>query len=310
MAVSIKEFAEMESNFKPGHTSCAGCGFPMIIRNVLKAAGSQTVACLATGCLEVTSTGWPNSSWNIPCIHNTFENAAATISGAEAAYKAFKAKGKMKKEIKFVAFGGDGGTYDIGLQSLSGMLDRKHNAVYVLYDNEGYMNTGNQRSSATPFGAATSTTPVGKVLKGNMTFRKNITKIIAAHDIPYVAQAAMHNWSDLHEKAKKAFAANGPAFINVLSPCPFNWKVPSNMTIEVSKLAVNSNFWPLFEVENGVWKLNFKPANPVPVERFLELQGRYKHLLLKENRHLLEQLQEYIDNEWKKLLAQCSESGF
>jgi len=300
----------MESHFAPGHNSCSGCGFPMIVRNVLKAAGKQTVACVATGCLEVTSTTWPQSSWKIPCIHNTFENAAATISGVEAAYNALKSKGKMRKEIKFVAFGGDGGTYDIGLQSLSGMLERRHKVVYVLYDNGAYMNTGNQRSSATPYGAATTTTPVGKVLKGKDIFRKNMTKIIAAHDIPYVAQAAMHSWADLHEKAKKAFAADGPAFLNVFSPCPFSWKLPTNFAVEISKRAVNSNFWPLFEIEKGVWKLNYQPANPMPVEKFLEPQGRFKHLFRQENKHIISEIQEHVDSEWKKLVRQCSVGGF
>lgn len=310
MTLNIKQFAELESHFAPGHNSCSGCGFPMIVRNILKAAGKPTVACVATGCLEVTSTTWPLSSWKIPCIHNTFENAAATISGVESAYKALKNKGRMRKDIKFVAFAGDGGTYDIGLQSLSGMLERGHNVVYVLYDNEAYMNTGGQRSSATPYGAATTTTPAGKILKGKNLFRKNITRIIAAHDIPYVAQAAMHSWSDLHMKAKKAFSVEGPAFINVFSPCPFGWKLPTNFAVEISKRAVNSNFWPLYEVENGVWKLNYKPAHPLPVEKFLEPQGRFRHLFLKENRYILDLIQENVDINWKKLVRRSSEGGF
>lgn len=306
--MDIKNFAELEQQFKPGHNSCSGCGFPAIVRTILKAAGKDTVACLATGCLEVTSTLWPRSAWNIPCIHNTFENAAATISGVEAAYKALKKKGKVRKQMKFVAFGGDGGTYDIGLQSLSGMLERGHDVVYVLYDNEGYMNTGNQRSSATPYGAATTTTPDGKVLHGKDLFRKDITKIAVAHNIPYVAQSAMHTWSDLYEKAKKAFAVKGPAFLNVFSPCPQNWKFHSSLGVEISKLAVNSNFWPLYEVENGVWKLNYKPANPVPIENFLKLQKRFKHLFEKGNEKIIETIQEHIDDQWKRLKFQCKEN--
>ncbi|MFA5887292.1 MAG: thiamine pyrophosphate-dependent enzyme [Candidatus Nanoarchaeia archaeon] len=305
MAINIKEFSDMEHYFAPGHGSCSGCGFPMIVRTVLKAAGKNTVACLATGCLEVTTTQWPRSSWKIPCIHSLFENSGATIAGVESAYRALKKQGKIKKDINFVVFAGDGGTYDIGLQSLSGMLERGHKAVFVLYDNGAYMNTGNQRSSGTPYGANTSTTPVGNVLKGNMLFRKDIMKVVAAHNIPYVAQAAVHNWSDLFEKAKKAFAANGPAFLNVLSPCQLNWGTKTDMAIDVSKLAVNTNFWPLYEIENGVWKLNFKPSNPLPVSEFLKHQKRFKHLLLPENKMHLDKLQETINKEWDFLQKQC-----
>lgn len=305
MAINIKEFAEMEHYFAPGHGSCSGCGFPMIVRTVLKAAGKNTVACIATGCLEVTTTQWPRSSWKIPCVHSLFENAGATISGVEAAYKALKKQGKIKNDINFVAFAGDGGTYDIGLQSLSGMLERGHKVVFVLYDNGAYMNTGNQRSSGTPYGANTSTTPVGSVLKGNMLYRKDIVKVAAAHNIPYVAQAAVHNWQDLFEKAKKAFAANGPAFLNVFSPCQLNWGMKTDMAIEISRLAVNTNFWPLYEIENGSWRLNYKPQSPLPLSEFLKHQKRFKHLLEPENKTHLENLQAYINKEWEWLQNQC-----
>lgn len=308
MAVNIKEFAEMEHYFAPGHGSCSGCGFPMIVRTVLKAAGKNTVACLATGCLEVTTTQWPRSSWKIPCVHSLFENAGATISGVEAAYKVLKKQGKISKDINFVTFAGDGGTYDIGLQSLSGMLERGHKAVFVLYDNGAYMNTGNQRSSGTPYGAHTTTTPVGSVIKGNMLFRKDIVKVAAAHNIPYVAQAAVHNWQDLFEKAKKAFAANGPAFLNVLSPCQLNWGTKTDMAIEVSKLAVNTKFWPLYEIENGVWKLNYKPSSPLPVSEFFKHQKRFRHLLAPENKAHLDKVQAHIDKEWELLEKQCKKS--
>jgi pyruvate ferredoxin oxidoreductase beta subunit len=309
MGVNIKDFAEMKHGFVPGHRSCAGCAFPIIVRTVLKACKNPIVVSNATGCLEVTSTIYPYSSWNVPYIHNTFENAAATLSGVEAAYKALKRKGKVKKNIKFIAFGGDGGTYDIGLQSLSGAMERMHNIVYVCYDNGAYMNTGNQRSSATPYGSATTTTPVGSVHKGKELFRKDLAKIMVAHKIPYVAQAAMHNWSDLYEKAKKAFETKGPAFINVLSTCTLNWKHATNMAVEVSKRATNSNFWPLYEVINGKYKLNYNPAKPIPVEEFFKLQGRFKHLLLPENKKILEKIQERVDIEWEKLLNRCKEKS-
>jgi len=640
--MNIKKFAEQESKLVSGHRSCAGCAFPIIIRTVMKASKDPLVVSLATGCLEVTTTIHPQSSWNVPTIHNTFLNAASTLSGVESAYRALKKKGKIKKEIKFLAFGGDGGcysedteiftengfipvknmevgkkiwsvnpktnnleltfiekifkynvdeklirvkskfidflvtqdhnvpikfkneykfikaselfqraktpftrsfnwkgknlkyykptkiikktnqkespkfeiknwleflgwfisegslnysksgyliriyqsnkknrkeilkllkkmglspfecnrsvdfqskqiynillkdcgklskerripswvleldkkllkhiyktlmkgdgssliqkgrknphlryitvskklmnnfvelilklgyngtvkkrkdgvyiigintmylnhiiyskrklyekqgikqlkeehykgqvycpqlqknhtviikrnnkislngnSYDIGLQSLSGALERGHDFVYVLYDNESYCNTGGQRSSATPLGANTTTTPAGKVHQGKEEFKKDITKIVAAHNIPYVAQAAVHNWMDLYKKAEKAFAVKGPAFINVLSPCQLNWKIKPEMAIKISKLATETNFWPLYEIENGVYKLNYKPAKVKPVEEFLKPQGRFKHLFKEENKRILEKIQKHVDSEWDKLL--------
>lgn len=305
--MNIKEFSDLESNFAPGHGSCSGCGFPMIVRTVLKAAGKNAIAAVATGCLEVTSTQYPRSSWKVPCIHSLFENSAATISGAESAYKALKKKGKIKEDLKFVVFAGDGGTYDIGLQSLSGMLERKHKVVFVLYDNEAYMNTGNQRSSGTPYSANTTTTPVGSAIKGNMLQRKDIVRIAAAHNIPYVAQAAVHNWQDLYEKATKAFNADGPAFLCVFSPCQLNWGTETDMAIDISKLAVETNFWPLFEIENGKYKLNYKPKSTKPLEEFLKPQKRFRHLLLPENKKILETLRAEINEEWGRLLKQCGE---
>ncbi|HII14740.1 MAG TPA: pyruvate ferredoxin oxidoreductase [Nanoarchaeota archaeon] len=308
MAVNIKEFAEMESYFAPGHGSCSGCGFPMIVRTVMKAAGKNTVVCLATGCLEVTSTQYPRSSWKTPCVHSLFENSAATLSGVETAYRALKKRGFVKNNLNFVVFAGDGGTYDIGLQSLSGMLERRHKIVFVLYDNGAYMNTGNQRSSGTPYGANTTTTPVGSVLKGNMLSRKDIVRIAAAHNIPYVAQAAVHNWPDLFEKAKKAFAADGPAFLNVFSPCQLNWGIGTDFAIEISKLAVNTNFWPLFEIEKGSYKLNFRPANPLPITEFIKPQKRFRHLLEPGNKPIIDKMQEETSMEWEKLLRQCKDN--
>lgn len=303
--ISIKDYAEKKCAFASGHRSCSGCAFPIIIRNVMKAAKDPLVVSLATGCMEVTTTIYPQSSWQVPVIHNTFLNSASTISGVEKAYESLKRKGKIKKEIKFLAFGGDGGTYDIGLQALSGALERGHDFVYVLYDNEAYCNTGGQRSSASPFGSNTSTEPVGKLRQGKETFKKDITKIVVAHNIPYVAQAAVHNWSDLYNKAEKAFSIKGPAFINVFSPCELNWKMDPSTTIKVSKLAADTRFWPLYEVENGNYKLNYNPPKNVPVEEYLKTQGRFKHLLLEENKPILQKMQGHIDSEWEKLLKLC-----
>ena len=210
-------------------------------------------------------------------------------------------------ENKVIAFGGDGGTYDIGLQSLSGALERGHNFVYVCYDNEGYMNTGIQRSSATPRGAWTTTTPAGKVIPGKAQYHKNLTEIVAAHNIPYVAQANPWRWNDLIEKARKAFYTDGPAFINVLSPCPRGWRFDSKDTVKISKLAVQTNFWPLYEVENGVWKLNYRPKERKPIKEWMEAQGRYRHLFRSENEHIIKEIQEEIDKNWEKLLVKCGE---
>ncbi len=307
MMVTLKDLSEKPKRFVSGHRTCAGCGIPQIVRTVLAATDNPVVVCCATGCLEVTSTIYPFSSWNVPYIHNTFENASATLSGVEKAHKALVKQGKADKDIKFIAFGGDGGSYDIGMQSMSGAFERRHDFVYVCYDNEAYMNTGIQRSSATPYGAATTTSPAGKVLQGKELFRKNLTQIAIAHDLEYVGQASMHNWQDLYNKAKKAFEVEGPAFLNVIQPCTLGWRYPANMTVEISKLAVETNFWPLYEVENGVYKLNYKPAKPLPVEEYMKHQGRFKHLFKPENKHMLEKIQADIDARWDKLLKLCGE---
>lgn len=305
--VNLKEIGLKKQRLAPGHRTCAGCGIPTIIRTVLSATDKPVVVSNATGCLEVTTTIYPYTSWKVPYIHNAFENAAATLSGVETAYRVLKKKKKIKKEIKFVAFGGDGGTYDIGLQSLSGALERGHDFLYVCYDNEAYMNTGVQRSSATPYGASTTTAPAGKVHKGKEETRKDFTKIVVAHHIPYVAQASGYNWNDLYRKAKKGFEAKGPAFINVIQPCQVGWKYDPAITIKLAKLAVETRFWPLYEVENGVYKLNYKPSKFVPVEKFLKPQRRFRHVFRKGNEWLLKKIQEDVDRNWEEILGLCGE---
>ncbi|MDR0888638.1 MAG: hypothetical protein LBM21_01930, partial [Coriobacteriales bacterium] len=225
---NIKELSKTPERLCSGHRLCAGCGASVAVRQVLLGAGPDTevVVGAATGCLEVSTTALPYSSWNCSFIHNAFENVAASISGVESAYKAMQKSGKIPadKKIKFVAFGGDGGTYDIGFQSLSGALERGHDFVYVCYDNGAYMNTGIQRSSATPRYAWATTSEVGSELMGKQQKRKDLTSIVAAHHIPYAAQASIGNWQDLVKKSEKAFAVEGPAFINVLAPCPRGWR--------------------------------------------------------------------------------------
>jgi len=304
---TIKELSRREERLTGGHRLCAGCGASVAVRQVLLGTEDPVVAGSATGCLEVSTTPFPFTAWNVPFIHNAFENSAATMSGVEAAYQALKRKGKIPadKKIKFVAFGGDGGTYDIGLQSLSGAMERGHDMIYVCYDNGAYMNTGIQRSGSTPFGASTTTSPAGKVRQGKPQARKDLTQIMAAHNIPYVAQASISHWKDLVKKAEKAFAVEGPAFINVMAPCPRGWRTPNEKTIEIAKLAVQTGFWPLYEVEDGEWKLNFKPKELKPVEDFLKPQGRFKHLFKPGNEHLLEEWQNQVNRNWDQLKKRC-----
>jgi pyruvate ferredoxin oxidoreductase beta subunit len=292
---------DLTKNFASGHSACAGCAFPTIVRTILGESPDPVVISNATGCLEVTSTLYPYTAWKNSFIHSAFENASATISGVERAHKILSKKGKVAKKIKFVVFGGDGGTYDIGLQSLSGALERGHDFVYVVYDNGGYMNTGNQRSSATPYGAATETTPVGKESFGKVEMRKNLMEIVNAHHIKYAAQASVSNLADLKRKAKKAFEVEGPAFLSVFSPCTNNWKFPTSQYVAISKLATETNFWPLYEIENGKYKLNQVPASRKPIEEFLQTQGRFKHLFSEKNKHVIAEMQAIVDSEWNRL---------
>ena len=303
----LKWFAKQPVKLMPGHKTCQGCGIPIIVRFVMAASEKPLVTAQGTGCISVTTPTWPYTSWKVPTIHNAFACLASTISGAETAYRALKKKGIVKKELNFVGFGGDGGSYDIGLQALSGALERKHNLVYVCYDNQAYSNTGNQRSSATQKGTATTTTPEGLVHHGKELFRKDLTEIVAAHDIPYVAQSAIYPYGDLVNKAAKAFEAKGPAFINALSPCALFWGIDTGLAYHISKLAVETCYWPIYEVENGKYKLSFKPKEKLPVEEFLKPQKRFKHLLKPENTYIVKELQEHIDRKWDKLLKKCSE---
>ncbi len=300
--LSLKELSKKEVLISSGHRMCAGCGAPTIVKMVLLASDYPVIASNATGCLEVSTCISDYTAWKIPWIHSAFENAAATISGVEAMYRSLKKQGKIDKEIKFIAFGGDGGTYDIGLQSLSGAMERGHDMLYVCYDNGAYMNTGIQRSSATPYGADTTTCPAGSVIQGKPQPRKNLTKIMAAHDIPYTAQASPSHWMDLVKKVKKALEIKGPKFMNILSPCNRGWRSKTDDAIQLSRLAVETCYWPLYEIENGVTKVTFKPKEKKPLVDFLKPQGRFKHLFAPENENMLKNFQEMVDKEWGYLL--------
>jgi pyruvate ferredoxin oxidoreductase beta subunit len=311
MAYNLKDIMERPERLSGGHRMCAGCGAPPVVRSVLRAIKPEDHAVIgaATGCLEVSTFIYPYTAWQDSFIHTAFENAGATVSGAEAAYVALKRKGKMDETYKFIAFGGDGGTYDIGLQSLSGAMERGHDMVYVCYDNEAYMNTGIQRSSSTPKYTDTTTSPQGSVLTGKQQYKKDLTAVMAAHNIPYVAQTTLTaNFKDIHEKSEKAIYTKGPAFLNILAPCPRGWRYETPDLMNICKLAMDTCIWPLFEVEEGVWKLNYKPKKKLPVSDYLEPQGRFKHLFKKGNEHLVEEIQKDVDKKWEDLLKKCGES--
>lgn len=306
---NLKELTHRDDRLAGGHRLCAGCGASIAVRQVLLGAGEDPVVVgCATGCLEVSTTIYPYSSWKTPFIHNAFENSSATISGVEAAFNGLRRAGKIDpdKKVRFVAFGGDGGTYDIGLQALSGAMERGHDMVYVCYDNGAYMNTGIQRSSATPKGAWATTSEVGAAQAGKRQIRKDLTAIIAAHGVPYAAQASVSHWKDLTTKAEKAFNTPGPAFLNVFAPCPRGWRIPSSMTVEIAKLAVQTGFWPVYEVEDGVWRQTVKVANKKPIEEFLKPQGRFKHLFAPGNEALLAEIQADVDRAYEGVLKRCA----
>lgn len=299
---------EQQVRLSSGHSLCAGCAEPMVVRTVLNSIDDPVVVANATGCLEVATSRYPGTAWNVPWIHSAFENAAATIAGVEAAYKGLLRAGKLERNVRFVAFAGDGGTYDIGLQALSGALERGHDFLYVCINNEAYMNTGVQRSSATPRFASATTSPVGDAIPGKPQDRKDLTEIVVAHHIPYVAQASVSNLIDLSNKVERAMAYDGPKFLNVLTTCPLGWRTRKDTSIPMAKLAVETRYWPLYEVVEGVYKINYKPKKHVPVEEWLKQQGRFRHLFKSpEGKSSLEEFQASVDENWERLLKkeQC-----
>ena len=291
---------DLTKKFSSGHATCAGCGIPAIVRTVLGATDEPVIVSNATGCLEVTTTIYPATSWKVPYIHSVFGNAAATAAGIDAAQKALEKSGKLKKKAKIIAFGGDGGTYDIGLQALSGALERGHDFLYVCYDNEGYMNTGGQRSGATPFGASTETAPAGSQSFGKAQQRKDLMEIVKAHGIKYLAQANVAFLPDLKRKAQKALSTPGPSFLLVLQPCTQIWKFPTSEYVAIGKLATETNFWPLYEIEDGKYIINNIVKEPKPIEDFLKTQGRFKHLFKDANKDVIAKIQNDVNVSWEK----------
>jgi pyruvate ferredoxin oxidoreductase beta subunit len=293
-----------EEYFAPGHRACIGCGEVLALRLVCKALGKDVIIANATGCMEIVSSPFPHTSWQVPWIHTLFENTAAVASGIEGAVQVLRRKGKLsEKEITVVGMGGDGGTSDIGLQALSGALERGHDFIYVCFDNEAYMNTGIQRSSATPYGAMTTTSPPGKVSIGQKTWKKNMPAIAIAHNIPYVATANPSYPRDLITKVQKAKSIRGPKYLHVYSVCPTGWRSPPDLSIRLGKLAVETGVFPLYEVENGNYRLTKNPSKLKPVNEYLKMQGRFRHL----TEALREEIQKKLDQDYAQLKKKASE---
>ncbi|MBN1940748.1 MAG: pyruvate synthase subunit beta [Candidatus Diapherotrites archaeon] len=276
-----------EELFASGHRACAGCGEALTLRHLMKASGKNSIVVSATGCMEVVSTPYPLTAWKVPWIHSAFENAAAVASGVDAA---LKAQGK-RNGINLIALGGDGASFDIGFGAISGALERGHKFTYVCTDNEAYMNTGVQRSGATPLYANTTTSPAGKVIHGKQKPKKPLPLIAAAHGIRYVAQVSIANLFDFYNKIHKALAVEGPSFIHAYCPCPVGWRHDSGATIKIAKLAIQTRVFPLYEIENGVLTFNQKIEEKKPVKEYLQLQGRFKHLSEEE----AQKIQDYVD---------------
>lgn len=283
--------AESYDLFSSGHTACAGCGMAIIIRNVLAAAGPNTIISNATSCSEIVSSAYPRSAWRVPYIHVAFECAAAVAGGIEAANKKLK-----REDVNVIALAGDGGTYDIGFQALSGMIDRGHNVLYICYDNECYANTGIQRSSATPFAAWTTTSPYGTEVKGNRRFKKPIVEMLAAQGAPWVGTTSVGYPLDIQAKVKKALSIKGPKFLLIHQPCTLSWRYPPEKTVQIARMAVESGAWIMYEIENGKFTLTMNPERK-PVKDYLLSQGRFKGISEED----IATIQKKIDEDWKRI---------
>jgi pyruvate ferredoxin oxidoreductase beta subunit len=321
--LTLKDAAYIKDTLMSGHRLCAGCAHPIVGRMIMKASADiPTIVTNATGCLEVATTIFPFTSWNVPWLHNAFENAAANASGIEATWRAQRRSGKgplaKYENLNVIAFGGDGGTYDIGFQAISGAFERGHHFTYVLMDNEAYMNTGIQRSGGTPLAAATTTSPAGSVIKGKTQWKKPIDEIMIAHEIPYVATMSPAYPQDVLDKCRKAFSIEGPKFLHAFIPCTRGWKYPTEDSVMLARLATQTCIFPLYEVtrEYGrpVYKLSGasaaiarRPQSKKPVEEYLKGQGRFRHLFKpEEDKELLAAIQEGVDHRWQLLLEKCN----
>jgi pyruvate ferredoxin oxidoreductase beta subunit len=302
----LKELASRDDLFTSGHSMCPGCAIPVALKLVLGSTKNPLVVSNAGGCLQRGSTVYPRTSWKVNWLHTSAGTAASAMSGIAAMYRSLKKQGKLpvSKETKFLIVGGDGATSDLGFSAVSGAMERGDDMVYFCYDNQLSATTGGQASSATPMGASTTTTPAGDVLPGKLRFGKNIVGIIAAHRIPYVAQSAPWIWQDLYKKAERAFEISGPAYLNVLTPCPDEWKIPTHLSIQITKLAADTCVWPIFEIRQGEYvTVNYKPKQKLPVTEWLKSQARFQHLLNPENKWIVDKIQEEVDKDWELLLS-------
>jgi pyruvate ferredoxin oxidoreductase beta subunit len=305
LSVYAPRLVSKDEPFVPGHRACIGCGEVLAVRLACKAMGPNTIMVNATGCMEIIASQIPYTSWELPWIHTLFENTAAVASGVESGLKAMMRKGRIpQQEINVVGIGGDGATVDIGLQALSGAMERGHKFLYICFDNEAYMNTGIQRSSATPFGASTTTSPAGKKSSGQFSWKKDMPAIAVAHNIPYVATACPSYPFDLMEKVKKALAVPGPSYLHVFSVCPTGWRCAGDLSIRIGRLAVQTGVFPLYEVENGQYKLNLDLPRLKPLIEYTRLQGRFKHL----SPEMLEQIQIKIVNKYEEIKNKSCQS--
>jgi pyruvate/2-oxoacid:ferredoxin oxidoreductase beta subunit len=291
----MEEKRRPEEVMRSGHAACPGCGLAMGMRLVVQALGKRVVVVVVPSCVAVVSGPYPHAAFGVPMFHSAFEIAAPTAAGIA---RALDIQGQ--EDVPVLAFAGDGGTFDIGLQALSGAADRNENLIYVCMDNEAYMNTGIQVSSATPRYAWTGTSP-----RGNTRRKKQIMEIIAAHRIPYAATACIGFPEDLIRKVKRARELKGTRFLHILSPCPTGWKMAEHMSPKVSVAAVETNIFPLYEIVNGLeYTINHEPKRP-PVETYLSLQGRYKHLGAEE----ISAIQTETDRSWTELQRRAEPEG-
>jgi pyruvate ferredoxin oxidoreductase beta subunit len=295
-----------EDYFACGHRACQGCAEVLAVRLVHKILGRNTMVASATGCMEIISSSYPDTAWKIPWMHVAFENAAAVASGLEVGLKVLMRKGRIpKRRITIVGMGGDGATADIGLQALSGALERGHKMIYVCYDNEAYMNTGVQRSGTTPFGASTTTSPAGRASFGQATWKKPMPAIAVAHNIPYVATASPSYPFDLAEKVRKAAKADGPAYLHIYSCCPTGWRMAPDMAIEIGRLAVECGVFPLYEVVNGRYRITEPTPQLRKLVEYLKPQGRFRHLLTEDNAQHVATIEQRLAKEYATLVRKA-----
>lgn len=301
-----KEISHEGELYSPGHRACPGCGAALACKYVTEATGPKTIMAMSTGCMEVISSPFPESAWGISWIHDIFENSAAIAAGVETAYKSFKKRGKEGysdyDDTNFIVLAGDGATFDIGIRSLSGMLERGHDVLYICYDNEAYMNTGIQRSGSTPLGASTTTSPAGDESYGNDTHKKDMPKIAAAHGVEYVATANVAYPEDFKGKIEKALEIDGPKYMQVSTPCPRGWRFEAEDVIEIARKAHSTALYPIYEMQNGEITNAKKISDRDDVEEYLKLQGRFEHLFEKEGgEEIIEQLQKIADENAERL---------